>query len=171
VEPPARKLPRQFGKYAALEAGNMIILPAVALKFGWPGSAIEAVALGLTITAAAGFLFIGALYWRGLDRRLRTGDGWAHKQALGFAGRAEWPLLVLTALATVAFAGALTMSGWTPPVIAAGAMSLLGWLEYINYYHRQLQHFDNWADFHRLVTTRRLKRAHMARDLAAFRRG
>jgi hypothetical protein len=41
---------------------------------------------------------------------------------------------------------------WTPAVIAAGLLTLLAALEYMNYYHRQLQHFDNMADFKRLIT-------------------
>jgi hypothetical protein len=148
----------------------MVLLPAVALRFGWPRSAVEAVALGLAIAAAAGLLLVGTLYWRGLDRRLRLGERAAHSRALAFADKAERPLLALAVLASLAFAGALAVSGWAPAVIAAGAMTLLSWLEYVNYYHRQLQHFDNWEDFKRLVTTARLKRAHMARDLTAFRR-
>lgn len=47
--------------------------------------------------------------------------------------------------------------------------SLLALAEYVNYYHRQLQHFDNWPDFHRLITGRGFRPAKMALDLAAWR--
>jgi hypothetical protein len=33
----------------------------------------------------------------------------------------------------------------------------------------QLQHFDNGADFKRLIGGRGFRRAHLARDLAAYR--
>jgi hypothetical protein len=48
-------------------------------------------------------------------------------------------------------------------------LTVLAMLEYINYYHRQLQHFDNAADLKRLLSGKGFKRSHMARELAAFR--
>jgi hypothetical protein len=65
---------------------------------------------------------------------------------------------------------ALWLVGWTTPVIAAAVLILLAALEYVNYYHRQLQHFDCWSDFKRLISTRQLRPSHMARDLAAHRK-
>ena len=47
--------------------------------------------------------------------------------------------------------------------------SLLALAEYVNYYHRQLQHFDNWPDFRRLMTGKGFRPAKMAVDLAAWR--
>ena len=53
--------------------------------------------------------------------------------------------------------------------IAATVCGLLAALEYINYYHRQLQHFDNAADFKRLMSGRGFRRSQMAADLERFR--
>jgi hypothetical protein len=61
------------------------------------------------------------------------------------------------------------MHGWSRSVIAGAGLWLLAALEYVNYYHRQLQYFDNMADLKHLLTGRGLKPAHMARDLAAWR--
>jgi hypothetical protein len=61
--------------------------------------------------------------------------------------------------------------GWSRSNLGAGVLTLLAGLEYVNYYHRQLQHFDRLSAFKRLVTTGRLPRAHLARDLATYRRG
>ena len=55
---------------------------------------------------------------------------------------------------------------WRPHV---GYETALAALEYVNYYKFQVQHFDNWADFKRLMTGRGFRKAHMARDIAAGR--
>ena len=60
-------------------------------------------------------------------------------------------------------------SGLTTSVSAAAALSLLASLEYVNYFHVQLQHFDNRADFQRLGTRRRFRRSHLAKDIARWR--
>jgi hypothetical protein len=65
---------------------------------------------------------------------------------------------------------ALGERGFTWPLAAAAVLNLLAVLEYANYYHRQIQHFDRWSDFKRLVTTRRLRRSHMSRALEAHRK-
>jgi hypothetical protein len=52
--------------------------------------------------------------------------------------------------------------------IAATACAVLAALEYVNYYHRQLQHFDNWADFKRLIAGKGFRKSWMARDLDAM---
>jgi hypothetical protein len=43
---------------------------------------------------------------------------------------------------------------------------VLAVLEYVNYYHRQLQHFDNKADFRRMLAGKGFRQSWMARDLA-----
>ena len=152
-----------------MEAANVVFVPALAIAFGFPRDALEAIALGLAIAAAAGFLVVGAAYWRAVDLRLRLGDTKVTGRALALADRVEKPLIVICGLAIVATVVALTANGWTRAVIAAASLALLAALEYINYYHRQLQNFDHAADFKRLLARRRLKVSHMARDLAAWR--
>ena len=165
-----RAAPRNLAAYWRMEAGNVVFVPGLALFFGFPADGIEALAIGVAIVATAGFLVVGTLFWRGVDRRLSIGDREAATRALSFADRVEKPLLATTAGALVATLLALAMNGWTYAVIAAALLTLLAALEYVNYYQRQLQHFDNRADFMRLVTGRGGKPSHMARDLAAWRR-
>jgi hypothetical protein len=42
-------------------------------------------------------------------------------------------------------------------------------LEYVNYYHRQLQHFDHAADWKRLLAGRGFRVSQMAADLQRLR--
>ena len=152
-----------------MEAANVLLVPGFAYWLGQPQQTIEIIAFALAAVAAGGLLVVGALYWRAVDRQLRLRDRQAMKRALSFADRAEWPALIATVAAGIAFAAALAVHGWSSGVIAAGVLTLLALLEHVNYYHRQLQHFDNLGDFKRLVTGGGLRKSHMARDLALFR--
>jgi hypothetical protein len=152
-----------------MEAANVLFVPGFAYWLGQPEQTVEIVAFALAAIAAGGLLIVGALYWRAVDRQLRLRDRQTVKRALSFADRAQRPALIATGVAGVAFAGALAVQGWSSGVIAAGVLTLLAALEYVNYYHRQLQHFDNVSDFKRLVTGGGLRKSHMARDLAVFR--
>jgi hypothetical protein len=165
-----RKLPRNFRSYAALEAGNVVLVPGLALLLAPPSRPVEFLSMGLAIGTCAGFLIVGAAYWRAVDQRVRRADRTLLVRVLAFAGAVEKPLLLLTSAAALALVFAFWLHGWTAPVIAAAVLTLLAALEYVNYYHRQLQHFDRWSDFKRLVSTRRLPPSHMARALAAQRK-
>lgn len=166
----ARRAPRAFGLYAAMEAGNIVLLPALAVFLTRPDSGPEIAALALASFAAGVFLLVGTLYWRGVHRRLRHGDGQALRRAVAFADRAERPGLALILLSALVFLWALGSEGWSGAVIAGGALTLLALLEWVNYYRRQLQHFDNGADLRRLLSGRGFKRSHLGRELAAYRR-
>jgi Na+/proline symporter len=153
-----------------MEAGNIVLLPGIAFYFGQPETAAEFAALVLAALAAAAFLLVGALYWRGLHQRFSGAGRKALDTALMVGDRAEKPGLALVVLAFIIFGFALAQRGWSAAVIAAGLLSLLAALEYVNYYHRQLQHFDNLADFRRLIRGAGLKPSHMSRDLRRYRR-
>jgi hypothetical protein len=80
----------------------------------------------------------------------------------------RWPSLALT------LAGCATaLAGWFFPAWSVGpadryvamGCAVLAALEYINYYHRQLQHFDNREDFQRLLSGKGFRKSWMARDL------
>lgn len=165
-----RTPPRDLAGYWRLEAANVLFVPGLALALGFPRNAIEAFAIALAMVATAGFLLVGTAYWRGVDRRLRFIDRLTIQRALALADRVEKPLLAVSGGAIATTVVALTYNGWSSTVFAATLLSLLAVLEYINYYHRQLQHFDNRADFKRLLAGRGMRPSHMARDLAAWRK-
>ncbi len=168
--PPARTTPRNLDGYWKMEAANIVLVPAFAFFLGFPRDPVEALAIGLAAIATGGLLVVGALFWRGVDRRLRFADIASAQRALDFADRAEVTLLLACGCAVAATVAAWSLKGWTPAILAAALLTLLAILEYVNYYRRQLQHFDNIADLKRLFTGRGFKASHMARDLAARRR-
>jgi len=146
----------------------VVLLPALAVACVLSaGGAIDA-ALVLSALACALLLVIGALYWRGALMRLRNQPAvlefWLPRLAA-----AEAPSLALCLVATLAAVISIAASGWTPQNIASVLLCALALLEYVNYYKIQLQHFDNEADWRRLLKGRGFRRAHMARDIAAWR--
>ena len=167
---PAKSL-RNFRSYAAMEALNIVLVPGAALLLAPPGNWAEILAMGLAMAACAGFLLVGAAYWAGLDQRLTSSNRSVLTKALALADRLEIPLLLITGAALPMLAFAIYKGGWSWSVTGAAMLTLLAALEYVNYYHRQLQHFDRSSDFKRLVTGGGFRRSHMARDLAAYRSG
>lgn len=169
IDKPPRS-PRNFGSYAVMEAVNVFLVPGAALLLAPPAKPVEILLMAVATGACAGPLIVGAAYWRAVDQRLRRGNRALMARVLAFADAVEVPLLLLTGVAAVALTYAVCQLGWTAPVIAAAVLILLAVLEYVNYYYRQLQHFDRWSDFKRLISTRQLRPSHMARALAAHRR-
>ena len=88
---------------------------------------------------------------------------------VAFCARAEIVSLLLLGAATLAAASAVITGGWPPRTLAAAGLTLLGWLEYVNYYHWQLQNFDSQINARRLAAGRGLRRAHMGRAVRAWR--
>lgn len=158
---------RNFRSYAAMEALNIVLVPGAVLLLAPPGNWAEILAMGFAMAACAGFLLVGSAYWAGLDQRLNTSIRSAMTRALTLAHRLEIPLLLITAAALPMLAFAIFNGGWSWSVIGAAILTLLAALEYVNYYRRQLQHFDRSSDFKRLMTGSGFRRSHMARDLAA----
>ena len=167
---PAKSL-RNFRSYAAMEALNIVVVPGAALLLAPPGNWAEILAMGLAMAACAGFLLVGAAYWAGLDQRLTSSNRSVLTKALALADRLEIPLLLITGAALPMLAFAIYKGGWSWSVTGAAMLTLLAALEYVMYYHRQLQHFDRSSDFKRLMTGGGFRRSHMARDLAAYRSG
>ena len=165
---PAKSL-RNFRSYAAMEALNIVLVPGAALLLAPPGNWAEILAMGLAMAARAGFLLVGAAYWAGLDQRLTRSNRSVLTKALALADRLEIPLLLITGSALPMLAFAIYKGGWSWSVTGAAMLTLLAAMEYVNYYHRQLQHFDRSSDFKRLMTGGGFRRSHMARDLAAYR--
>ena len=167
------RVARRLAWYWQVELANAALVPLLLVVIGlhmggavgWPSLA--------AMVPMSGLLIVGGLYWRGKLRALQ-GQGAALDKALRLADRWDRPLLVLTSIAC-----GLAVAGFIIPLPgsaagdrwAASGAAMLALAEYVNYYHRQLQHFDNGADFSRLITGRGLRRAWLARDLAAWRAG
>ena len=139
---PAKSL-RNFRSYAAMEALNIVLVPGAALLLAPPGNWAEILAMGLAMAACSGFLLVGAAYWAGLDQRLTSSNRSVLTKALALADRLEIPLLLITGAALPMLAFAIYKGGWSWSVTGAAILTLLAALEYVNYYHRQLQ---GWAD-------------------------
>jgi len=118
-----------------------------------------------------GLLIIGGLYWRAKLHQLE-GRSQTLKAFLPVADKLQVPFAVLSAIA-LAVCGAAWLSGLGASQgdrIAITVAAVLAALEHINYYHRQLQHFDHPADFKRLMTGRGFAVSQMASDLARWRK-
>jgi hypothetical protein len=161
-------LRRRLSGYWKMEALNVALAPFIAFYIAKPDDPLEIAAMAFVFAGVALLLVVGTLYWRGLLKR-KLGDAAPLDRALRLADAAQ-PAARIWCWLAVAAAAALTIArGLSAPAIAACVGSLLMVLEYVNYYKVQLQHFDNGADFKRLIGGRGFRRAHLARDLAAYR--
>lgn len=163
-----RGLVKRFGSYWRVEVANAGILPVAAVVIT-RGNVSPATVIALVPMCA--LLIVGGLYWRAKLLRL-TGDPQPLGRLLLWAERLRPVFAFGVAAGVVAAALAWVESplakGVPDRLIASGAAAL-GVAEYVNYYHRQLQHFDRWSDFRRLVAGRGFRRSHLARDLARQR--
>ena len=151
-----------------IEMSCAALVPVVVLRSAPPRTFVEGVAVGVALFAVALLLLVGGAYWYGVLKRA-DGNSAVLASVLRIADAVERPVIALLGVSWLLSAIALVANGWTRAVIAALACSALGSLEYVNYFRVQLQHFDHMADFRRLLSGRGFRRAHLARDLAAFR--
>ena len=154
-----------------MEVANAPLMPAIMLFLCFQTDQAVGLGFALACVPMCGLLILGGLYWRAKLQQLE-GRSETLERVLGQALKWRLPLLATTSLALVLAVGvwftdlaASTGERWCISIAA-----VLAGLEYINYYHRQLQHFDNWPDFKRLITGRGLQRSWMARDLERFER-
>ncbi len=163
-----QKLVKRLRPYWQMEAMNAVVLPVAALLVagGRPHWTSLICLLPMML-----LLVIGAAYWRAKLASIQ-GDGTALPLALGWIGRLQGASLVLCVIALGLVAAVWAVPGLVPRAvdrwITTGA-GVLAALEYVNYYHRQLQHFDSAADFKRLLSGRGFRTAQMAADLKQSR--
>jgi hypothetical protein len=164
------KLIKRLGPYWQMELGNAVLVPGAAFGLvlffggavGWPTA--------LAALACAALLVVGAIAWRmewaALKGEPRTAAYWTPILA-----QLQAPMLLLTLAACGAVIWRLASWGdlWSPDAVAAAVLTALALLEYVNYYHVQLQHFDNAADFKRLLAGKGFRRAHLARAIDAWK--
>ncbi len=157
-----------------LEALNVVLVPACAT--------VVIVSLGgrvgpwstVGLLTCAVVLAEGAVYWWACYDHLILGDPALRDRVIPLLARAQpVNVVVLAVSASVLTARALgdvAAGGRSSPDLLVG----LGWvgvavLEHVNYFHVQLMH-DTASDLRRLRRSRRLPRAHLARDLRRHRR-
>jgi len=166
------RLQTRLSSYWRMEIGNVPLLPACMVFLClWSDQAVGLL-FALACVPMCGLLIIGGLYWRAKLHQLE-GRPATMRAFLPLALRWQGPLLVTSVLALV-----LAVTAWFTDIAASTgerwaitSAAILAMLEYVNYYHRQLQHFDHGPDLKRLMSGRGFQPSQMARDLERFRRG
>lgn len=157
------KLLHRLSRYWQMEAANVFVVPLMMAYFshgqlGWPAA--------LAISSMSAMLAVGTVYLRAKYRQVAFSE--PIDRALGIVAAAQMPMLVGSLLAL-----ALMGLCWLQPDRTQGlaerwvvtVAALLAGLEYVNYYHRQLQHFDNASDWRRLLAGRGFRKSQLRRDL------
>ncbi|ANU07814.1 hypothetical protein [Paraurantiacibacter namhicola] len=159
--------------YWKLELGNATLVPATILLLAWSFDGRLGWLTAASFVPMIWLLLLGGFYWRGKLLSLR-GDDAPLCRALAHADRFQLPIAAasfgaLLAAITSWIVDGIGVSTWDRG--AATASAILAVLEYINYYHRQLQHFDHVADWKRLMGGKGFRPSQMSRDLARYRAG
>ncbi len=162
-------LRKHLASYWKMEAGNVLAVPLFVWFLVWQAGDRPDLAAGLAAAACSFLLVIGTAAWLLVLARM-DGKPAQAERLLAFCARAELPALLLLGIAVLASGRAVVAQGWPPRTIAAVGLTVLAALEYVNYYHWQLQNFDSAIDFRRLLAGRGLRRAHMGRAVRAWRR-
>ena len=160
---------RDLRGYGRIEALNALLVPGLATYYGWSADFLGGLVLAIANLGVVIGLVVGARYWLALAKRI-GGNPVPMSRALRFAHLAQSPMIAVVVAATIGVVVLVAQRGLSLSTGAALVVTILGVLEYVNYYHVQLQHFDNKADWRRLLAGRGFRRAHMARDLATWRR-
>ena len=163
---------RRLTNYWKIEAGNAVLIPAIAVYFVLRSGATITPALVLSGLACSFLLVIGTIVLRMMLRKAR-GEPNPTKGRIALLAWMRWPAIGLCIAAAVALgaqciADGVQLDAW---FVAPAILLLLAVLEYINYYHFQLQHFDHAPDWQRLVSGRGFRRSHLAREIDRWKRG
>lgn len=164
------KLRKRLDSYWKLELLNAVFVPAmmIFLSVSWKYK-IGPISY-FAMIPMCGLLYVGGIYWRAKRRALDNGSSeiW---QVMPRISQLKIPLAFLSMAAVLLAIGAWFMSDWTrsrgdqwTATIAAS----LALLEYINYYHRQIQHFDHGPDFRRLLSGKGFRQSQLAKDLKVW---
>ncbi|MEM7688329.1 MAG: hypothetical protein AAF291_04840 [Pseudomonadota bacterium] len=166
MESRKEQLRRRLSSYWKLEIANVALVPAVMFFLCWRTDQAVGLGLALACVPMCGLLVIGGLYWRAKLHQLE-GRTQTLERVLALARKWRLPLLATTALACV-----LAVAVWFTDLAASSGerwaittAAILSALEYVNYYHCQLQHFDHLADWQRLISGRGFQKSWLARDL------
>lgn len=162
---------RRLNSYWKLEAANAVLVPAFGVLVVHRYAGTITGALVLSALACSFLLVIGAIALRMMLGKAR-GEVNATTSRIPVLIRMQWPAIGLCAAAAVSVGHDWMSHGFHPSAdrIASTVLLLLAWLEYVNYYHVQLRHFDHAADWRRLRTGRGFRRSHLACEIARWKR-
>jgi hypothetical protein len=165
------RLSKRLTSYWKMEVGNALLMPAFLVFICHSLDQSVSWWLAIACVPMCALLVIGGLYWRAKLHQLEGQPG-TLKALLPIISKWQMPLAVLSAiaLAVCALVWLTGLGASTGDRVAITVAAVLAALEYINYYHRQLQHFDHWADFKRLISGQGFAPAQMASDVARWRR-
>ena len=164
-------LTKRLDGYWKMELGNVCLVPVcmvlTAYLFEYPLGWLT----WFSLVPMCGLLMIGGLYWRAKLLHVQ-GQRLSMERLLPWVHRMQWPFAVSSILVL-----ALCLTSWVGDNLAlsfgdkitASVAATLAVLEYVNYYHRQLQHFDHAADWKRLLGGKGFRESQMATDLRRFR--
>lgn len=165
----AAKLKQRLSGYWKMEAGNVVLLPAILIMLTrWNPSWIALVCL----VPMMFMLAVGAYYWRIKLKQLED-KSFRFASAVRIISGCQMPAVLMILIGLIAlvygWVGAGHFTGAWDQGVATFAV-IMAILEYVNYYHRQLQHFDHGPDFKRLLSGKGLRASQMAKDLKTYRR-
>lgn len=162
---------RRLTTYWKIEAGNAVFIPALAVYLVLKSGGRISTALVLSGLACSFLLVIGTIVLRMMLRKAR-GEANAISDRIPLLVRMRWPGIALCVAAAVANGTEWLSSGLelSAQSLAPAVLLLLAVLEYVNYYHFQLQHFDHAPDWQRLVSGRGFRPSHLAREIERWKR-
>ena len=146
-------------------------IPALAVYLVLKSGGRISAALVLSGLACSLLLLIGTIVLRMLLRKAR-GEANATADRIPLLLRMRWPAIALCVAAAVAN-GAEWLSGSLElfaQYLAPAVLLLLAVLDYVNYYHVQLQHFNHATDWQRLISGRGFRRSHRTRKIECWKR-
>ncbi|MBV7265290.1 hypothetical protein [Erythrobacter ani] len=167
--PPSNRqaLIARLSGYWKMEAGNVVFVPGIMLFLA--GGKIGILSI-IAMAPMMALLAIGAIYWRAKLHHIEHGA--SPDQTIERIAALDRPMLVASALAI-----ACAIVAWTIEGLALGladrwvatASATLAALEYVNYYHRQLQHFDHLSDWKRLISGGGFRKSQLRQDIERLR--
>ena len=165
------KLLKRLKPYWMMEGANVLLMPLIAWFL------ITVVAKGqITIAVIAAMLatsfllVVGTFAWKMVVDGLE-GNSTSEEQWTPWLDLARWPAMLLTILALIATVAEAfsTLPRFSASLIGASLLCLLAVLEFVNYYHVQLQHFDHAEDFQRLLSGKGFRQSHLSKSIRAYR--
>ena len=147
----------------------MIFVPGVAVWAVKKSGNTVSVSLIVAMAAACFMLLIGTFALR-IKLETAKGNRSFVQRWLPWLSQAQWPALLMVAAAVAGAGFQLWVDErWSGLAAATVACSLLAVLEYINYYHVQLQNFDHMPDLKRFMAGGGFRESHLAKALRSFR--